>query len=565
MVKDQIKELLTDIIGEKEFSLDVSDNQAHGDYTTNIAMQMAAKTRKLKNSKNPKEFAEELVDKLKASEDLGKLVSKVEVAGPGFINFWLSDECLLSSLNELLSQKENYGESTQNEHKSAMVEYAHPNTHKQFHIGHLRNITTGESLCRLLEVTGQKVTRVNYQGDVGLHIAKALFGLKKLGSDFPTDLKGKIELLGNAYVEGNRAYEEDEHAKAEIVAINKELYEKGGESEIKKLYQETRSWSLEYFDSIYKRVGTKFDRLYFESEVAEKAKVVAGDALKKGVLTKGDKGAIVYEGENDGLHTRVFITGEGIPTYEAKDLALANLQLDEYKPDQIIHVVGPEQSAYFQVIFKVLSKLNPETEGKELHIPYGWVKLKDGKMSSRKGNVVLGTWLLDEVKKRIEDAHKMTDETAEIVAIGAVKYSFLKQGLTQEMSFDIAESMSIEGNSGPYLQYTHARARSILKNAKESRAISHMPKDVKAGPEELSLVRTFVHFPEVVETSAKSYSPNLLCNYLYQLSKEFNAFYNKNRIIDSENFELRLGLTSGAAQIIKNGLNLLGIQAPERM
>ena len=553
MYQDVILKALEKASGKTDINLSVPEISEHGDYSTNIVL----------GDKNPRERAEELVSVLKKDKKLSEVVDRIEVAGPGFINFWLKKKSLKDNLSRVLDEGIEYGESDENKGVKIMVEFAHPNTHKQVHIGHLRNITTGESLCRILQSTGCEVIRVNYQGDVGLHIAKALWGLIDLKQDDPDDLKGKIALLGKAYIHGNKEYEENSEAKKEIIKLNKDLYSKKS-GDVYELYQKTRKWSLDYFDSVYARLYTKFDRLYFESEVYESGLTIARKALKSGVLTES-KGAVVYRGEQEGLHTRVFITGEGNPTYEGKELGLAELQFSEYNPDKVIHVVGPEQSGYFQVLFRVLEKLYPDTKGKEMHVPYGWVKLKEGKMSSRAGNVVLAEWLLDEIKKAVvAKFESVEDAVAEKVAVAAAKYSFLKMGREQELAFDINESVSVEGNSGPYLQYTHARAKSVVSKYKTNTK-KYSVSDVGLDEAESQILRDLTHFHETIVSAAKTYSPNILCNYLYRLAQDFNTFYNKEKIIGSDKEEFLVALTAGTAQVLANGLNLLGIQAPERM
>jgi arginyl-tRNA synthetase len=546
MIKSQLEKILG-------FELETTENPDFGDYSSNIALQ----------NKSPRKKAEEIVEKLKGDKELGRLVDRIEIAGPGFINFWLKRDVLVDNLIQIGSQKEKYGASTLFKGQKIMFEYAHPNTHKAFHIGHLRNITTGETLARIFEVNGAGVIRVNYQGDVGLHIAKALWGINKLGFADPGDIKSRAEFLGKAYIEGAKAYEEDEKTKGEINELNAKIYDKN-DKDLNSLYEETRKWSLDYFDGIYKRVYTKFDRLYFESEVAKSGKEIAEKALNDGILIKSE-GAIVFPGSKCGLHDRVFISSKGVPTYEAKDLGLAKLQFSEYDPDKLIHTVGPEQIAYFQVLFKALELIMPEIKGREIHIPYGWVRLKEGKMSSRTGNVVLGEWLLDEAKSSIKKLFDTEEGIAEQIAVGAVKYSFLKNGLNQDMAFDLKESISLEGNSGPYLQYTVARTNSVLEKAQPLQGEALQKIHSNLNEEELSVLRALARFSEVIETSAKSYAPNLLCNYIYDLAQKYNAFYNKHKIIGSDNEPFRLALTFGVGQVLKNGLRLLGIEAPNRM
>lgn len=559
MIQQKLTSLLQkefEVIGAKDlpFTVDYSSDTKHGDYSTNAAL-IAAK----KLGKNPMELGEEIAKKLQSASD----VEKIEVARPGFINFWIKDDILINSLSDLsklLALKTLLAE------KKLLVEFAHPNTHKAFHIGHLRNITTGESIVRLLEAAGAKVVRANYQGDVGMHIAKCLYGIlhnpELIAENAQLDIKQKVALLGKAYAVGSKAFEEDENAKKEIGKINKKIYAK--DPSIWEVYQMTRQWSLDYFEQIYRRVGTKYDRLYFESEVYEAGKENVRNGLKKGIFQKSD-GAIIFPGSKYGLHDRVFISSEGNPTYEGKEIGLGPLQFEEYKPNSIIHVVGPEQAGYFQVVFEALAQLKPETRGKEYHLVYGWVKLKHGKMSSRTGNVILGEWLLDEAKKRILEIYKTSDEVAEQVAVAAVKYSFLKVNLNQEIMFDLEESVSMDGNSGPYLQYVYVRTQSVLRKAKnEERTIQS---GVPLQDEERDLLRLLARFDEIVSDVVERYAPSTLCTYLFELAQAFNLFYQKQPILKAEDAvrDFRLSLTATTGQVIKQGLYLLGIQTPEKM
>ena len=547
--------------------LEHPENPDHGDYATNVALVFAKK-----EGKKPVELARKIIKQVEKTEE----IERVQFLRPGFINFWLSQAWLGKQVEEVIKEKDKFGRLTIGKGKKLMVEFSHPNTLKPFHIGHLRNIILGESICRILAANGFKVIRANYQGDVGLHIAKTLWAFAKLKTN-PQTLDEKIEFLGKAYTEGNEAYEENEKAKKEIIELNHKIYEK--DSEIMPLWKKTRNWSLDYFDRIYKRVDTKFDRLYFENEVAEQGKKIVLQHLDK-VFAKSE-GAIIFDGEKYGLHKRVFINKLGFPTYEAKDMELARLQFKEHNPDLIIHVVGPEQQSYFQVVFKALELIFPETKDKEYHRVYGWVRLKKGKMASRLGKVVLGEWLIDEVKKRLSKEFKMEDASLEIVAVAAVKYSMLKLSPLSEIAFDIDESISLEGNSGPYLQYTYARAKSVLRKAHKDQVLPdrqlltipdrNMPtirdRDTCPRPnaEESSLLRTIYKFPEVVLEAGERYAPNLICNFLFDLAQKFNLFYNQHRIIGDDNEEFRLALTTSVSQVLKNGLNMLGIKILERM
>lgn len=570
MLKQQIKNHISQVLKTYELEdvavvVDYPADKKHGDYTTNVALMAAKKAGKI-----PRELAEEIRLKL-TDEDI---FEKIEIAGPGFINFWIKDEIFIKNA---LSNKNLSKVKTDLSGKKLVVEYAHPNTHKAFHIGHLRNITTGESLIRLLEAADATVVRANYQGDVGMHIAKCLyamlhdeaFDVKSVG----TDIKERVDFLGKAYAAGSKAFEENENAQKEIREINKKIYAK--DADIRELYETTRQWSLDYFETIYKRVGSRFDRYYFESEIYTSGKETVLRGLDEGIFEKSD-GAIIFPGSKYGLHDRVFITSEGNPTYEGKEMGLGPLQFEENHPDYIIHVVGPEQSGYFQVVFEALAQLHPETRDKERHLAYGWVKLKHGKMSSRSGNVVLGEWLINEAKSKIFEILKTNrseytkeeeEEIAEKVAIGAVKYSFLKVSTGQEIAFDLEESVSFDGNSGPYLQYTYARTQSVLKKAGTTgdsvSPIGHVSLEI----EERELLQLLVRFEEIVEEAAMRYAPNLIANYLFELSQAFNAFYQRHQILkgDSQVQEFRLELTGMTGKTMKQGLYLLGIQAPERM
>ncbi len=560
MIADQIRKDIGSVlkklkINPKNLVLEHPADINHGDYATNIALQCWQK-----NYSSAFDLATKIVNTWR-SQGLPEYLAKIGVVKPGFINLSLENKFLITQVEEVIKKKKLVKNKAQ---KGVMVEFAHPNTHKQFHLGHLRNVCLGEVICRILTANGYLVYRANYQGDVGLHVAKCLWGLLRLKKATPRPLRNKIELLGKAYVKGNKAYETNEKAKTEIEKLNEQIYAQ--DKEIVKLWKETRKWSLDYFDEIYQRLGTKFDHLYFESQVAEKGKQMVLEGLKKKIFQESE-GAIIFPGEKYGLHNRVFLNRKGLPTYEAKDLALAKKQFADFPPLKIFHIVGPEQKGYFEVVFKALEQVLPKTAGKEFHLMYGWVRLKKGKMSSRSGKVVLGEWLLDEVKKQLVKKFKTPEKIAEKIAVGAVKYSLLKFNTLSEIVFNIEESINLEGDSGPYLQYTYARCRSVLAKAEsvKTETISLHP-HLKA--EEISLLRSLYQFPEVVQEAGEKMAPNLICNFLFDLAKKYNLFYNKLPILKADHrksVDFRLFLTFAVSQVIKNGLNLLGIEAPEKM
>ncbi len=559
MEKEKIKKSLAAAlqkIGVKDIDIDLEhpSNSAFGDYSTSVALKLAKPLKK-----NPLAIAQLIADNFPQND----IVAKVDVLKPGFVNFWLSTDYLIE---QLLKEKIVYPKFHLGKEHKVMVEYAHPNTHKLFHIGHLRNIATGEAIVRLFEAAGNKVIRTNYQGDIGLHIAKCLYKIQNSESRIQNlhTLHEKIKFLGEAYAEGQKAYETDEKAKQAILDINRMIYEQ--DPKINDLWQETRQWSLDYYEEIYKRVDSHFDRLYFESELPKRGMEICQQAAKIGILEKS-QGAIVFDGKKYGLDTRVFINSLGLPTYEGKEMALAEKEFSDFgELDKNIHVVTPEQKSFFKITFKVEELLDPKKyKDRQYHLVYEWVKLKSGKMSSREGNVVEGSWLLDETRKKIQASFQCDDDVAEILAVASVKYSFLKSGVQNPIAFDIHESISLEGNSGPYLLYTYVRCQSVLKKTDlRTFRLSDLP---TITAEDSNLLRTLYQFPEIVGKATESFAPNQIANYLYGLAQKFNLFYQKSPILkaEGETKNLRVMLTQVTANVLKNGLYLLGIKTVNRM
>ncbi len=563
MIKDQIlknigKVLLKMGVENPDIDLDHPANSDFGDYSTSVALKL---TKILK--KASLQIAQEIVKNL--PKDLS--IKKVEVLKPGFINFWISNDFLVNNVSDLL-KKENfsYPKHHLGKNKKIMVEFAHPNTHKLFHIGHLRNISTGESIVRILEAVGNKVIRSNYEGDVGLHIAKCLYGVINSKTDIKKikSLQEKIEFIGKMYSTGTKAYEDDEKVKQEIIKINKMIYDR--DPGIMPLWIETRRWSLDYFDENYKRFYSYFDRLYFESEFYERGVKIVTEALKKGILEKS-QGAIIFNGKKYGLDIRVFINSLGFPTYEGKELALAEKEFSDFgELDKIIHVVTPEQTSFFKVTFKVEELINEEKyKNKQYHLIYEWVKLKAGKMSSREGNIIEANWLIEEVKKKILEKFKGEKQTSEILAVASTKYSFLKNSTQTIISFDIDESIAVDGNSAPYLIYTYVRCQSVIKKSDFNNGT--MKQWNSFNNDELNVLRLINQFPETVQQAAIQFAPNLIANYLYELAQKYNYFYQKNKILESEEETkcFRLMLTQAVGKVINEGLYLLGIKTVEKM
>ena len=567
MIKDEILKNLSlalEKINVKDIvpTLEKPANSNFGDYSTSVALKL---TKQLK--KSPLVIAEEIKKNFLKTD----FIQKIDVIKPGFVNFWISSVQSINRLTGIIEKGFEFPKYHLGKNKKVMVEFAHPNTHKLFHIGHLRNITTGETIVRILEATNNKVIRANYQGDIGLHIAKCLYGITNSKTDIKKikTLQEKIKFIGKMYSKGSKAYESDQVAKAEIIKINKMIYDL--DKNILPLWEETRNWSLEYYESIYKRVYSHFDRLYFESEVTKRGLEISKNIFKKGILEKS-QGAIVFNGKKYGLDTRVFINSLGFPTYEGKELGLAEKEFSDFgELDKIFHTVTPEQTSFFKVTFKVEELIDEKKyKNKQRHLIYEWVNAKEGKMSSREGNIIEGNWLLDETKRKILDQFKCDSQTAEILAVASVKYSFLKNNLDNVIAFDIDESIAVDGNSAPYLIYTYVRCQSVLNKNQKSKIknqsdISKIKNNLNN--DEQNVLRLINEFPEVVQQAAVQLAPNLIANYLYDLAQKYNYFYQKNKILESEERtkQFRLILTATVGKVIKEGLYLLGIKTVERM
>jgi arginyl-tRNA synthetase len=534
----------------------VPTNSKHGDYSSNIAMKLAGKQKK-----KPMDIAKKLCQSIKLPDYL----EKIEVAKPGYLNFFLKDKIYLDNLEKILDSKTQYGCGDLHKGKKVMIEFAHPNPFKVMHIGHLRNITLGESLVRLFEAQGAKVIRTNYQGDVGLHVAKCLYAMNKTSEkSFPNDTDSRANFLGQCYVEGAKAYEEDSRAKAEIIEINRKIYEQT-DSRINHLWQLGVKWSLDKFKQIYNRLDSVFDREYLESETLALGLKYTKQALKKGILSKS-QGAVIFAGKKYGLDTRVFLNSQGFLTYEGKELGLVYLKLKEYgKLDLHINNVAVEQKSFFKVLYKVEELLDPKNfKEVNYHNAYEFVGLKSGKMSSRKGKVVGAEYILEEAKKRIEKIvkkgkNKLTEKEIDEIAVSAVKYAYLRMSPFKYLAFDLDSCVSFSGDSGPYLQYTYVRTTSILKKSNYQRKKA-LPTSLNQ--EEKLLLQKLYQYPEVLENSTRVFSPNYLTAFLNELGQLFNNFYVKHRVGGNQ---FRLNLTKAVGQVIRNGLTLLGIKTLERM
>ncbi|OGH10456.1 MAG: arginine--tRNA ligase [Candidatus Levybacteria bacterium RIFCSPHIGHO2_01_FULL_36_15] len=585
ILRDKIDKSLSSFFLEKlYYSIEFNNNLAFGDLYSNVALIYFAK---LKDKfRTPRELAQKLAEELQKDEKINQTFSQIKVEGPGFINFWLAPVIVTGFVKKInkdidsLPKNDNPPSSVSGmtlKRQKIMVEFAHPNTHKQFHLGHLRTLLIGGSLSKLFEETGSQVFRANYQGDIGPHVAKAVYGVIKLLekrnlklNDFEKkSVWEKAKFLQEAYIYGNQEYVKN---KDEIDELNTKLYQRNPDT--LETYNTTREWSLKYFDEIYMIFGVSYDKLFFESETAQCGKEIVLENVGK--VFENDNGTIIFPGEKYGLHTRVFVTRDSNPTYEGKDMCLAQKQYEAFPFDLNIHVVAAEQKEYFKVIFKALELIDPKFKNREFHLSMGMVDLASGKMSSRTGDIVTINELLsmvkNEIAKLVGEGRIKEDErqnSIDKITKAAIVYAFLKINPTLNFTFDISKSISLDGDSGPYLLYTYARIKSVInkskiqiKNKKEKNDLEILAK------EDLELARRLCRFHDVVVQSVNAYSPNILANYLYDLAREFNSYYQEVSILKAENQDLisaRLDLISAVSKVLKEGLRLLNIEVVERM
>lgn len=533
-----------------------------GDYATNAALQLSKQF-----GRSPREIAEQLAAKLR--DALGEKVSDVTIAGPGFINLRLSDAVLRAEVGRVLEPDKTYGASDLYAGQTIVAEYSDPNPFKVLHAGHLYTSIVGDAIANLFQAAGGDVHRVNFGGDVGLHVGKTMWAiLQELDGEYPEKLADvnpdeRLDWISRLYVKGNNAYTEDEEAKSEIVAINKRVYglhaDNDRESPFARIYWTAREWSYEGFTRFYDRIGSHFEKFYPESQTAPIGLKTVREQLQKGVYEESN-GAIIFDGDKHGLHTRVFINSEGLPMYEAKDVGLIMAKWEDYRFDRSVIMTGNDIIEYMKVVLKSIEQFAPELAERTTHITHGIVKLAGGvKMSSRLGNFLRADDILDAAR---ESTLEVTGKENDAAVLGAVKYSFLKQRIGADIIYDPKDSVAIIGNTGPYLQYAHARACSILNKApSQPEALSET--EFNAG--ERTLVRKMSEYPEVVAQAVTEMMPHHIGTYLYELAQEFNRFYENNRVIGDARESDRLVLVGAYRGILANGLNLLGIAAPESM
>jgi len=552
-VQKQIETISEQLFGSKQEVILTRPDAKFGDYATNIALQIAKQV-----GKNPREVGEAIATALTHSVT----ISHASVAGPGFINITIADDTLIDALaHATIVQKQLKG-------KTVLAEYSDPNPFKVLHAGHLYTTIVGDVVARLLEAAGATVHRLNFGGDLGLHVGKTMWAICQfIGGENPEKLTkvpatSRLDWLSARYVEGNNAYEDDENAKAAIIAANARVYavhaENDHDTPFAQIYWTCRTWSYEGFDQLYKQLGIKpFEKYIPESTVVEEGTRLVEEGVKKGIFVASE-GAVVFKGEEHGLHTRVFINSQGIPTYETKDLGLASQKWNDYTFDLSVIITAHEQAEYMKVVLQAVSYFYPDASERTRHLTHGIIKLPGGlKMSSRKGNILRAEDILEAVElASAQTAHGHTH--ANILA--AIKYGFLKYRIGGDVIYDPAEAVAIEGNSGPYLQYAHARARSIL-----SKTTLNSTKSTNIVEGERTLVNKLLDYSDVITRATADLSPHSLATYLYELAQEFNRFYEHQRVVGDPREAFRTQLVAVYADVLKHGLGILGIEAPEKM
>lgn len=514
---------------------------AFGDIATNVALQLAGRLKC-----NPRQIAEELAEVLRSNPDF----AEVTVAGPGFINVRLSDEALLRQLQ--VSAPQQYANT------NVVIETNSPNPFKAMHIGHAMNAVVPDAIANILERAGAQVHRVSYHGDVGLHVGKSMYSLLKYAQ---SDVQRIAQIpkaernsfMSRMYAEGAAAYKESEEAKREIDALAAQSFT-CEDPLYKQIYELCLEWSYQQIDETVARLGNKPIERRFVESAADSRGVAIVKQHTPAVFTQSN-GAYIFEGSKYGSFDNVFVSSNGRGLYAARDLGLMELKNEAFHPDKSVIVTGGEQGQYFKGVIAAAELSDPSLKGQTVNIPTGLVKLTTGKMSSRDGNVITIDWIFDQFRQAIEARGAVaTDATI----AGALRYQFLKVKIGSDVIFDINDAVSITGNTGSYLQYAHARAKSIL------RKIDHA--EIKQlQPEDRILVRKMGEYSDVVDLATRQLEPHHICQYLFELAQEFNRYYERNRVVGSELQAHRAGLVAAYARILADGLALLGIHAPDEL
>ena len=555
-----------------------------GDYTVVVFPLLKA------SRKSPEATATELGEKIVATTPEIKSFNVIK----GFLNLVI-DSSFWSARFQEIAEAKDYG-MAEPSGRTIMIEYSSPNTNKPLHLGHIRNNLLGYSVAAILKANGHNVIKVNLVNDRGIHICKSMLAWQLYGGGETPETSGMKgdHLVGKYYVEFDKHYkaevkelvnggmtEDEAKKKAPIMLAAQEMLRKweAKDPEVYSLWETMNGWVYEGFDVTYKAMGVDFDKVYYESETYLLGKSLVEDGLKKGVFFRKEDNSVWIDLEADGLDQKLLLRGDGTSVYMTQDLGTALSRFEENKLDDMIYVVGNEQNYHFQVLKLVLKKLGYEWSDNIFHLSYGMVELPEGKMKSREGTVVDADDLIADM---IGTAREMSEELGkldgaseeeaasicEMVGLGALKYFILKVDPKKTMLFDPRESIDFNGNTGPFIQYTHARICSILRKATEAGISTEGYTNAELLPEEVELVKALSEYPAVVRTAGEQFAPSVIAAYAYDLAKQFNGYYHDHSILKEENTvtrSLRLMLASTVASVIRSAMSLLGIRVPERM
>ena len=546
------------------------------------------------SKKSPEQTAQEIGEYLQKNEPA---IAEFNVI-KGFLNLTVAGPCWIDLLNSVNAQP-SYGIVPATEQSPlVMIEYSSPNTNKPLHLGHVRNNLLGYSLAEIMKANGNKVVKTNIVNDRGIHICKSMLAWQKWGEGVTPESSGKKgdHLIGDFYVLFDKHYKqelkeleakgltkEEAEAQSGLMAEAREMLRKweAGDAEVRALWEKMNSWVYAGFDETYKMMGVDFDKIYYESQTYLEGKGKVMEGLEKGIFYRREDGSVWADLTKDGLDEKLLLRADGTSVYMTQDIGTAKLRFDDYPINKMIYVVGNEQNYHLQVLSILLDKLGFEFGKGLVHFSYGMVELPEGKMKSREGTVVDADDLMDEM---INTAHEISQELGKldemteneaadisrIVGLGSLKYFILKVDPRKNMTFNPKESIDFNGNTGPFIQYTYARIRSVLRKAAEQGITlpEQLPADTPISEKEEGLVQMIADYAVTVREAGKEYSPAFIANYIYDLVKEYNQFYHDFSILREENAEIkqfRLVLSANVAKIVKSGMSLLGIEVPERM
>ncbi len=587
-VIEAVVKLYGEKVDEKIVQVQLTRKDQKGDYTVVVFPLLKV------SKKKPEDTGADLGNYLK--ENL-PYVDSYDVV-KGFLNVNLSHSYWIGQLNEIVKEKDFGFVSASGESPLMMIEYSSPNTNKPLHLGHIRNNLLGYSLSRIAGSNGYRIVKTNIVNDRGIHICKSMLAWKKWGEGVTPVSSGEKgdHLVGRFYVLFDKHYKEELN-QLQATGISKEEAEKqstlmeearemlrkweAGDEEVVGMWKMMNSWVYDGFAITYKNLGVDFDDIFYESDTYSVGRDKVLEGVAKGLFYKKDDGSVWADLTDQGLDEKLLLRGDGTSVYMTQDIGTAKIRFDKYKIDKMVYVVGNEQDYHFKVLSILLDKLGFEW-GKDLvHFSYGMVELPEGKMKSREGTVVDADDLMEEMINTSRDMSKelgklegYSEEEAEqvyrMVALGALKYFILKVDPKKNMTFNPKESIDFNGNTGPFIQYTHARIKSIFRKALDKGIpwSGSAPSNVTLNEKENNLVRSIAVFPNVVKEAGAAFSPAVIANYVYELAKEYNQFYHDSPILYEENAdlrELRLSLSHAVAEVIKKGMWLLGIDVPERM